>query len=38
MGLCDKLQPVVFEICDGMTKKEMIRLKNMYILALNPML
>ena len=36
-GLCDKLQPVVFEVCYGMGKAEMIALKKKYIDLHKPM-
>jgi len=36
-GLCDELQPVVFEVCYGTTKEEMIALKKKYIDLHKPM-
>ena len=36
-GLCDKLQPVVFEVCYGMSKEEMIVIKKKYIDLHKPM-
>ena len=36
-GICDKLQPVVFEVCYGMSKEEMIVIKKKYIDLHKPM-